>query len=63
MGRQQTIEVTVSVTVEHRNGKFVSRDDLAYSIVDEIERVNLDYVYAGEDGSTYEVIGFEVVAE
>lgn len=55
-------EFTVSVTLEHRSGKFAGREELEEYLIDIIERANANEVDGvGSDGDTvYEVTGWEV---
>jgi hypothetical protein len=49
----------VSVELDRVQGKFASREDMAYEIQQELEAADPGSISAGEDGE-YEVTGWEV---
>lgn len=49
----------VTVELEHREGKYASRDELAELVGQELEQADPSEV-EGSDGGRYEVISYEV---
>lgn len=53
--------LTVTVEVQHVEGKFASRDEIAEKLMDELESMDLGGVTA-DDGGEYEVVSWEVTS-